>query len=67
MSASLERLNAPGNKVLGDFIPSQPSFSQVADDIHDGFKGRGQWRFRGPALLTIWLVLGYNKDRAEFF
>jgi hypothetical protein len=41
VGSSLERLDPPTDEVGSDFIPRQPSYSEVIDDIDERLKGRG--------------------------
>ena len=45
---SLERLDPPTNEVGSDFIPRQPPYSEVVNDIDERLEGWGQGGFGGP-------------------
>jgi hypothetical protein len=63
MGSSLKWLDPPTNEVGSNFIPRQPPFSEVVNDIDERLEGWGQGGFGGPRWNLVWLLLRNNEDR----
>jgi hypothetical protein len=62
MGAGLQRLDPPTYKVGSDFVPRQPPFSEVIDDVDERLEGGIQGGFGGPLWDFVWLFFRNNKD-----
>ena len=67
MGSSLERLDPSTNEVGSDFIPRQPPYSEVINDIDERLEGWGQGGFGGPRRNLVWLLLKNNEDWIRIF
>ena len=63
----MERLDLPTNEVGSDFVPRQPSYSVVIDNVNERLEGGSQGGFGGPLWNLVWLFLRNNKDRIRVF
>jgi hypothetical protein len=57
-----QRLNPPTYKVGSDFVPRQPLFSEIIDDVDKGLEGGSQGGIGGPLWDFVWLIVRDNKD-----
>jgi hypothetical protein len=67
VGSSLERLDPSTNEVGSDFIPRQPPYLEVINDIDERLEGWGQGGFRGPRRNLVWSFLRNNEDWIRIF